>query len=214
MGKITEEKIRKLGALAARTDEGIHKIRTGNLPKETKDRLAQDVVEAHFYFTGLTLEALKDRKLAEQLAPAFEGIEEKMVEYTDTLRIFSGIMRLKHNIEGKVPWRRCSQLALIAVENKDLAERLVPAFEREMEETGQSPPGVLSDLLKVRHGIKGKELPLPMPMKKLKKKVECWIEKAPCEEILSRHEQTRPTMLKSRTDEEARARQPENVMFR
>jgi len=213
MGKITEEKIRKLGALAARTDEGIRKIRTENLPRETKDRLARDVIEAHFYFAGLTVEALKDRELAEQLTPAFEGIEEKMIEYKDTLRIFSGILRLKHGLEGEIPWHRCSQLALIAIGDKKLAERLVPALEDQMMETGASPPGVLSDLLKVRHGIKGKELPPPMPMKKLKKKAERWMKEAPYEEILARHERARPAMLKARNEEE-RAGQPENIMFR
>jgi hypothetical protein len=125
--KISEEKLRKLEALAAWTDAALYDLRigAGNLsPKE----LGQGIIQNHFYFVGLTLDALEDRELAEQLAPAFEKIESEQVEYTDTLGVFSGILRLKHGMAGKIPWRRCSSMVLVALGSKKLAERLIPAL--------------------------------------------------------------------------------------
>jgi hypothetical protein len=75
-----------------------------------------------------------------------------------------------------------------------------------------SAPGVLADLLKARHNIKGKmpgEMPnLPIPMEKLRKKVELWMREMPCDLLLARHKQ-----FKEASDVAEREMRAENIMF-
>ena len=57
----------------------------------------------HYYFAQLTLDALRDRKRAEWLAPILDRLEQRMITYTGALGSLAQLLQLKHEIKGELP---------------------------------------------------------------------------------------------------------------
>ena len=92
-----------LEVLAAVTDASLYALSYAPSEELEKRKFARDFSVMHYYFIQLTLRALDDRKLAEQLIPLFTQLEERMIEYRSCFSTFSQFLQLKHGIKGKSP---------------------------------------------------------------------------------------------------------------
>lgn len=97
--KLTREELEKLFMMADwALDALMHQPRT----KEDKTTLVRCFAALHFYFVRLTLQALDDRELAEQLVPFFEDANKRAVAYTDALGALADVLRFRHKIKGEL----------------------------------------------------------------------------------------------------------------
>jgi len=103
------------------------------------------------------------------------------------------------------------QLTLDALEDRELAEFLIPVLDRLNKQmvVYTDSLGVLSDILQLKHGIKG-GLPPPAPAEEIRGKSERWLQEE-CEDVLVGHERLRKREERIRKEE---MREEENVMFR
>ncbi|MEM3486576.1 MAG: hypothetical protein QXI12_13270 [Candidatus Methanomethyliaceae archaeon] len=117
---LLREKLMKLLML---TDVTLETALNAPVRPEVRRVFLDSFSSMHFYFVMLTIRALEDRKLAEQLISIFAEANTRMVAYTNTLNILSDVLRLKHGIEGalKLP-------------------RSMEELEKQMEKIAKSAP--------------------------------------------------------------------------
>ncbi|MBC7219295.1 MAG: hypothetical protein H5T49_04095 [Hadesarchaea archaeon] len=95
--KISKEGLEKLIMIA---DTTLDVALNAPAKESAKETLLASFSAIHYYFVQLTLRALKDRELAEQLIPIFTEAETYVVTYTNTLSALCDVLRFKHGIKG------------------------------------------------------------------------------------------------------------------
>jgi hypothetical protein len=100
--KITERELEKL-AFFADMNLAVVLHPPPMMPAEYLEQCQKFFLTTHLFFVQLTLDALRDRELAEWLIPIFKRLDGQMVAYSDTLGILCDLLQVEHGIKEDMP---------------------------------------------------------------------------------------------------------------